>query len=105
MQATHYRVLSFPPTLSFSSSSPTGFHGTQLKWEFYGRMERWWGVEGEQASEAIIHLIGLNGWPPSVNTKEWSQPNLRATPSEEWWPSAVASPRWCYNSGCPSRKN
>lgn len=78
----------FPSKFSFSS--PTGFQGTQLKWEFYGRMGQWWGVEGEQANKAIIHLVGLNGWPPSVNTKEWSQPNSMVASSEEWWASAVA---------------
>lgn len=38
------------------------------------------GGGGAGASEAIIHLVGLNGWPPSADTKEWSQPNRRAAP-------------------------
>lgn len=38
------------------------------------------GVEGEQASEAIIRPIGLNGWPPSANTKGVVRAELESGP-------------------------
>lgn len=38
------------------------------------------GVEGGQASEAIIRPIGLNAWPPSANTKGVVRAELESGP-------------------------
>lgn len=59
-----------------------------------GRMEQWRGVEGEQASQAIIRPVGLNGWPPSANTKGVvtaeleSGPHLKNSGHQRWLVSA-----------------